>query len=992
MQYMPHPLRKEIVRATVNLRQHLNLAPQAAEQPHQPPVSHYFGPPETPAKEDEGESETPAPQSQRQLRLPRKAHLQPSVTPRQASTTVTPRTQGRPPVNTPTPQPAVTNDPSHPARRDQTLPTIDEGSAAVTIEPSPTLFDKNGYHKPSEKKKSVRRKGRIGNQRPKRTRVVAEISVEMEAQQAAAKKKAREEKEASRVNYCELSDSDCDGCESDEEDRDGEIFAEEDDNGVEFDPDDADALINYFRTRGTIPLLRRENEDNQRGPDDDDDEAVIEVDDESDGEAEGDQSTNKSKRRKHDSRYYKVLKSTIAGYYEVVEDAPPPEEWKGEGALFSRIRKMLKKKKSELDNRQIDRIIRPIWKSLNDEVEIAGITMKRGRNPIIEEGSQSEKLIADCKEDAMSDVDTLTTLNEFRYELNLELLGINALRGAIKRMKPRTQTIKKANHGFTDPEADWCKARFNFVLQMLVSTGDVTVENLVEMFESEDKIPSHFHPDNLERFHKDAVAFWDESHKKCVVSDYGGAAKTHTQFPRDENGDFDRNGEYLENVGHVRTFKYDQEFRASFGCAIHRDVTSIPGQVVRQGRRLLFFDYTGKKMRSHKEWTALEKNAMYEVRSKSQESKKSGGWVVSGRVEGVIYTVDPVTKLPGIGKKTGEALNKCGIETTSDLKELLDNTDKTNAVMEKMPVNNKGKKQISTAVLEKLIKKVNDLDLCDEAIPADIDYTRADNPFKERYGDEWEDRIRQHSALRGSVPVTDMIKHIWSETHKHFKGGAFEKDWKIYHDALSIMFEKTTVQWMRNNTFEGKSYYDRLVLPQLGVNQQLGRYGSKPVGNSPELMPWDACLNQDAHEGARRHAVLSKSCLKRQGKTEDDRAFSMATPRLCSENYRRVMDPDPYIGVAPSAKRIVQDFDGVWIAMKIICDAKGCYVPGLAERTGRRYIKSATRGRHGGSRAKGDHEVFFWGKMKGLHKDLKEMRREGNAARVRLANGAAADE
>lgn len=73
-------------------------------------------------------------------------------------------------------------------------------------------------------------------------------------------------------------------------------------------------------------------------------------------------------------------------------------------------------------------------------------------------------------------------------------------------------------------------------------------------------------------------------------------------------------------------------------------------------------------MRSHKEWTALEKNAMYEVRSKSQESKKSGGWVVSGRVEGVIYTVDPVTKLPGIGKKTGEALNKCGIETTSDLK------------------------------------------------------------------------------------------------------------------------------------------------------------------------------------------------------------------------------------------------------------------------------------------------------------------------------------
>ena len=57
------------------------------------------------------------------------------------------------------------------------------------------------------------------------------------------------------------------------------------------------------------------------------------------------------------------------------------------------------------------------------------------------------------------------------------------------------------------------------------------------------------------------------------------------------------------------------------------------------------------------------------------------------------------------------------------------------------------------------------------------------------------------------------------------------------------MTEKGTVAWMKE-----KGYYKRWILPELGVNDGIGSFGGRPVGNCPEFMPWDACLNNDAHD------------------------------------------------------------------------------------------------------------------------------------------------
>ena len=69
----------------------------------------------------------------------------------------------------------------------------------------------------------------------------------------------------------------------------------------------------------------------------------------------------------------------------------------------------------------------------------------------------------------------------------------------------------------------------------------------------------------------------------------------------------------------------------------------------------------------------------------------------------------------------------------------------------------------------------------------------------------------------------------------------------------------------------------------------------------------------------------------------------MATPELAAKTYKRLLHP--ITGVAPTSKRILEDVSGVWLAMNIVCEQKGVYVPGLAERSGRRYIKGSEKKR-----------------------------------------------
>ena len=85
---------------------------------------------------------------------------------------------------------------------------------------------------------------------------------------------------------------------------------------------------------------------------------------------------------------------------------------------------------------------------------------------------------------------------------------------------------------------------------------------------------------------------------------------------------------------------------------------------------------------------------------------------------------------------------------------------------------------------------------------------------------------------------------------------------------------------------------------------------------------------------------------------------------------------DAITGVASPSERILQDIDGVWKAFKIVAEAKGVYIQILAERTGRRYMKSKTKMGHGGARTAKDRSLAYLKKTTMMHPDLKALMKE----------------
>jgi hypothetical protein len=168
-----------------------------------------------------------------------------------------------------------------------------------------------------------------------------------------------------------------------------------------------------------------------------------------------------------------------------------------------------------------------------------------------------------------------------------------------------------------------------------------------------------------------------------------------------------------------------------------------------------------------------------------------------------------------------------------------------------------------------------------------------------------------------------MVTH----SKKCYENTEHSNTYMFYHNALSVMTAKLCVEWMKQQKIPGEEtvVYDRWIKPELGLNNHISSFGGRPPGNSPELMPLDTSLNQDIHESAKKHNLLSMAI----GTYPDDRLFSMATPKEAARCYKRICDPST--GVVPTPERIVQDVNKVITALQVIYNAEGVYVPGLAD-------------------------------------------------------------
>jgi predicted flap endonuclease-1-like 5' DNA nuclease len=353
--------------------------------------------------------------------------------------------------------------------------------------------------------------------------------------------------------------------------------------------------------------------------------------------------------------------------------------------------------------------------------------------------------------------------------------------------------------------------------------------------------------------------------------------------------------------------------------------------------------YSGKTVLSISDYRKRQNTAMVAPKL----HKGSGGqWVVINREPNSKYEMDPVSYLVGLGDVTEKKLKKQGLVTIKDIKNLSGNQMEAISKLEKvdrigLPQMLGFQEQAKKAILGRP--------------PEKTDYRKAENPWKARYGDDWEEKLDQSSLMSPYCSIKTLVENMVSECERMFKGTIHEHDWLFFHDALSLLTAHETVSWMKE-----KGYYKRWVLPELGLHSDdpdLKNYCGRPVGNSPENMPWDTSLNKDLHDAVKYHVAATADFEK-----ADPRKFDMTTPKKGTWAYRRVLQ------VYPLPKRVIQDVEKVFLSMKIVRDAKGIKVDGVGNSSGKRHVKSSSASRGGYRPRKQRHDNYG---EKVLHDDAK---------------------
>ena len=64
-----------------------------------------------------------------------------------------------------------------------------------------------------------------------------------------------------------------------------------------------------------------------------------------------------------------------------------------------------------------------------------------------------------------------------------------------------------------------------------------------------------------------------------------------------------------------------------------------------------------------------------------------------------------------------------------------------------------------------------------------------ENPYKERYGKEWEAQLLKTSKMKKFMCITEIMDWCIKVGEEMFKGSTREKDWMIFHDRLPQWFE-----------------------------------------------------------------------------------------------------------------------------------------------------------------------------------------------------------
>ena len=198
----------------------------------------------------------------------------------------------------------------------------------------------------------------------------------------------------------------------------------------------------------------------------------------------------------------------------------------------------------------------------------------------------------------------------------------------------------------------------------------------------------------------------------------------------------------------------------------------------------------------------------------------------------------------------------------------------------------------------------------------------------------WQEEVTKMLFVNKYMSIHELVQKIHDRSESIFKGIVHEKDWFLYHDALSKLTYKSIVAQAKE-----KGYYKQCLIPQLGLNFGAIYFG-RCVGNQPEWMPLDMSLNNNIQSN------LSLYCgIIANSPDEYPHKFSLNTPNTIVSGIRRLYGNE--CGNVPSLRRIIQDCNKALHAFSVVYEHGGRMVPEFSNINGHRNISAGRIGLDG---------------------------------------------
>jgi hypothetical protein len=225
---------------------------------------------------------------------------------------------------------------------------------------------------------------------------------------------------------------------------------------------------------------------------------------------------------------------------------------------------------------------------------------RRGRPPLITEMSEDAYLVYLMSEHGHG-VGTITNCLNLRRKLRG---GPIVCQSAVQRFIQTSRIMKKTRRttektGKTDANSPWAIARFNLCSQYKIQLGaeEYILENRSPEISFSDFISTERLPNGDPFVFLDAIVFWDEKHKECVI---GCNSKYETRLCRNVyDGEITppEYGGVFADVKPRKKVKFSKEARACFGVAMRTKRDSFTGKMEagsEQGIKCKPFSYTGR--------------------------------------------------------------------------------------------------------------------------------------------------------------------------------------------------------------------------------------------------------------------------------------------------------------------------------------------------------------------------------------------------------------